>query len=90
MVADMPRGTVSSADGAAGAAVCICHVLALRGFAHICLQDLSSTYRIEVVGCMKRYICCGALPQLAGSCDPYLCLDVGNTRYGRSCQQLPA
>jgi hypothetical protein len=43
-------------------------------------QDLSSTYRIQVVGCMKRYICCGALPALAGSCDPYLCLDVGHTR----------
>jgi hypothetical protein len=33
---------------------------------------------------MKRYICCGALPQLAGSCDPYLCLDVGKTRYAPS------
>lgn len=43
-------------------------------------QNLSSTYRIQVVGCMKRYICCGALPALAGSCDPYLCLDVGQTR----------
>eukprot|EP00879_Flechtneria_rotunda_P013406 GHRR01013996.1.p1 GENE.GHRR01013996.1~~GHRR01013996.1.p1 ORF type:complete len:724 (+),score=209.94 GHRR01013996.1:247-2418(+) len=47
-------------------------------------QNLPTTRRIQAVGCIKRYVCCGALPQLAGSCDPYLCLDVGNTRRVRS------
>lgn len=53
-----------------------------------CNQDLASTYRIQVVGCMKRYICCGALPQLSGSCDPYLCLDVGRTRCATPAQSV--
>jgi hypothetical protein len=57
-----------------GANIVLMHLSSLQ-------QDLTSTYRIQVVGCMKRYICCGALPQLSGSCDPYLCLDVGTTRY---------
>lgn len=35
-------------------------------------------------GAVKRVICCGAGPHLVGSCDPYLCLDVGPTRRLRS------
>eukprot|EP00882_Tetradesmus_deserticola_P025421 GHRQ01027922.1.p1 GENE.GHRQ01027922.1~~GHRQ01027922.1.p1 ORF type:complete len:406 (+),score=151.50 GHRQ01027922.1:296-1513(+) len=42
--------------------------------------NLAVTRRIQAVGCLKRYICCGMLPELSGSCDPYLCLDIGSTR----------
>lgn len=52
---------------------------ALHVFAHEATH-LAVTRRIRAVGCLKRYVCCGMLPELSGSCDPYLCLDVGSTR----------
>lgn len=55
----------------------------LHGVLHVTAheaRDLPTTRRIEAVGILKRFVCCGMLPELAGSCDPYLCLDVGHTR----------
>eukprot|EP00882_Tetradesmus_deserticola_P024873 GHRQ01027215.1.p2 GENE.GHRQ01027215.1~~GHRQ01027215.1.p2 ORF type:complete len:112 (-),score=29.48 GHRQ01027215.1:318-653(-) len=55
----------------------------LHGALHVFVYqatNLAVTRRIQAVGCLKRYICCGMLPELSGSCDPYLCLDIGSTR----------
>lgn len=55
----------------------------LHGVLHVHVHeacDIATTARIQTVGFLKKYVCCGMLPDLAGSCDPYFCLDVGNTR----------
>lgn len=55
----------------------------LHGVLHVHVHeacDLVTTARIQTVGFLKKWVCCGMLPELSGSCDPYLCLDVGNTR----------
>lgn len=55
----------------------------LHGVLHVHVHeacDIATTRRIQAVGCLKKYVCCGMLPELSGSCDPYLCLDVGSTR----------
>jgi hypothetical protein len=48
----MPTACLSRA---AHCVVCVCMCV---------LQDLVATRRIQVVGCMKRYVCCGMLPQV--------------------------
>lgn len=55
----------------------------LHGILHVHVHeavDIATTVRIKTVGFLKKYVCCGMLPELSGSCDPYLCLDVGSTR----------
>lgn len=55
----------------------------LHGVLHATIHeavDLATTRGIQAVGCLKKYVCCGMLPDLAGSCDPYLRLNVGGTR----------
>lgn len=47
-------------------------------------RHLPASLMTQASGALKRIVCCGAGPQLLGSCDPYLCLDVGNTRRLRS------
>jgi len=47
-------------------------------------QDLPHSLINQAGGLVKKVLCCSAGPQLAGSCDPYLCLDVGKTRRLRS------
>eukprot|EP00879_Flechtneria_rotunda_P029307 GHRR01031655.1.p2 GENE.GHRR01031655.1~~GHRR01031655.1.p2 ORF type:complete len:100 (-),score=2.57 GHRR01031655.1:6-305(-) len=47
-------------------------------------KDLPASIVTRTAGFLKRCICCNAGPELIGSCDPYLCLDVGNTRRFRS------
>jgi hypothetical protein len=64
----------------------------LHGVLHVMAheaQGLPTTRKIQAVGALKRFVCCGMLPDLAGSCDPYLCLDVGSTRRLRH-ELLPA
>jgi hypothetical protein len=47
-------------------------------------DNLPVTARIKATSFMKRYVCCGMLPDVVGSCDPYCCMDVGSTRRLRS------
>jgi hypothetical protein len=47
-------------------------------------KDLPVSIANQATGFVKRVLCCNQLPELAGSVDPYVCLDVGNTRRLRS------
>lgn len=47
-------------------------------------KDLPHSLINQAGGLVKRVLCCNAGPSLVGSCDPYLCLDVGKTRRLRS------
>lgn len=47
-------------------------------------RNLPASFVTKAAGVMKRFVCCNAGPQLLGSCDPYVCIDVGNTRRLRS------
>ncbi|WIA08753.1 hypothetical protein OEZ85_008176 [Tetradesmus obliquus] len=47
-------------------------------------KDLPMSIANQATGFVKRVLCCNQLPELAGSVDPYVCLDVGSTRRLRS------
>lgn len=40
-------------------------------------KDLPVSFSNQATGFVKRVLCCGNLPELTGSVDPYVCLDVG-------------
>lgn len=60
----------------------------LHGVLDVTIQratNLPSTMRARVTTGLKAFcICCGGGPELMGSVDPYVCLDVGTTRRLRS------
>ena len=47
-------------------------------------ENLPVTARIKATSFLKRYVCCGMLPDIVGSCDPYCTMSVGDTTRLRS------